>query len=100
MSTAYTESLNKLYNRWEKKRNKAYNAYQETGIQRYNREYQNAEEICTAVEMALNADDAHHAMTELRMFKDRAAKFRQRSDDSSKQHDIDMLLYELANCDV
>ncbi|MBO6231777.1 MAG: hypothetical protein ILA17_06080 [Ruminococcus sp.] len=100
MSTAYTEILNKLYDKWKKKRDKAYNTYQEAGIQRYNREYQDADDICTAIEMALNADNAHHAMTELRMFKDRATKLRQENDSSSKQHDIEMLLYELANCDV
>ena len=100
MSTAYTEILNKLYDKWKKKRDKAYSAYQEMGLQRHNREYQNAEDICTAIEMALDADDAHRAMTELRMFKDRAAKLRQENDSSGKQHDIELLLYELANCDV
>jgi len=100
MSITRKAELQKLYDKWKKKRDRAYAAFQDTGIQRYDREYENADDICMAVEMALNSDEAFHAMTELRMFKERAAKLRQRSDDSSKQHDVDMLLYELANCDV
>ena len=93
------DDLRKLYDKWEKKRDKAEQAYQSTGIQRYDREYRNADDICTACEMALNSEKAHSAMSALRCFKSDAKFISKMPDGQSKQAAINKLLWELEMCE-
>ncbi len=51
--------LKTLSERWRNKSESALERYQETGTQRYYREYCNAEDLADALKMAADAADAH-----------------------------------------
>lgn len=55
-----------LAERYDNKSSKAYMSYQETGTQRYYREYENAEEMANVLRMAANAEQDHRALVFLR----------------------------------
>lgn len=59
MSKAELEALAEKY---AAKAEKAYQNYQETGISRYSREYQNAEDLFFAFQAAANAAEEHAAL--------------------------------------
>lgn len=54
-----TEELAKLAAYWDAKAQRAYDAYQETGVSRYDRERRKAEDLADALRIALNASDDH-----------------------------------------
>lgn len=54
--------LEVLAEKYAAKADKAYRNYQETGIARYNRERQNAEELFYAFQAAANAAEEHAAL--------------------------------------
>ena len=59
-------SLEALANRYRVKAEKAFRNYQETGMQKYERERINAEDLEEAIRMAINAADDHSLMIYLR----------------------------------
>ena len=59
MSKAELEALAEKY---AAKADKAFQNYQETGISRYSREYQNAEDLFFAFQAAANAAEEHAAL--------------------------------------
>lgn len=58
--------LEVLVEKYEAKADRAFRAYQETGIGRYDRERRNAEELADAIRMAARASDDYTAMIHLR----------------------------------
>ena len=60
------KELEKLEARYRAKAERAYMRYQETGIQRYDNEQRNAEDIADALLMAINASDEHTELIHLR----------------------------------
>lgn len=60
------EELAAMIGRFQQKAKTNYYNYQETGIQRYQREYQKADDMASALQMALNASDDHSAMVGMR----------------------------------
>ena len=54
--------LEKLIERYQKISDRNYHNYQETGTQRYYREYNNAEDIIDAARQALSAADEHQTL--------------------------------------
>lgn len=60
------EELAAMIDRFRRKAETNYYNYQETGIQRYQREYQKADDVASALQMALDASDDHSAMVGMR----------------------------------
>lgn len=58
--------LNKLVDKYQDKAEKAYRNYQETGMQRYDRERQKAEDLAEALNAAANAAEEHNTLQSLR----------------------------------
>lgn len=58
--------LEVLVEKYEAKADRAFRAYQETGISRYDRERRNAETMADAFRMAVSASDDYTAMIHLR----------------------------------
>lgn len=54
------EELEKLADRYQRKADRAFESFQETGIKRYDTERNNAEDLADALRMAANAADEHH----------------------------------------
>lgn len=94
----YAEHLQELYNKWEKRAKRADEAYQSTGIQRYNNDRRNAEDVCEAVAMAIRSEKADRALTTLRCFKNDAKNIRYMTGES-RQKAINKLLWELEMCE-
>lgn len=55
-----------LAERYDEKAGRAYMRYQETGIQRHHREYENSEELADALRIAANAEHDHRSLVCLR----------------------------------
>lgn len=53
------EKLDKLIDRYDQKAEKAYRNYQETGMQRYQTEQHNNEDLADTLRIALSAHDDH-----------------------------------------
>ena len=60
------ETLKKMIDQADQKAEQAYMNYQETGIRRYEREYQKAEDLADALRMALSAYDDHTKLVALK----------------------------------
>lgn len=60
-----TEDIIKLVEKYDKKAEKAYMAYQETGISRYDRERSNAEDMAEVLRMAATASHDHMKLLNL-----------------------------------
>ncbi len=58
------EKMEKLAERYEMRAATAYDKYQQTGIQRYDRERHNAEDLADALRMAADAHEDHTRMIE------------------------------------
>ena len=58
------EKLEKMAERYEKRAATAFDNYQNTGIQRYDRERRNAEDLADALRMAADAHEDHTRMIE------------------------------------
>jgi len=58
--------LEKLIDRYDTKAEKAFRNYQETGVQRYERERQNAEDLADALRVALGSIDDHNLLLHLK----------------------------------
>ena len=57
--------LEALAEKYEAKAEKAFEHYQETGVSRYGREYQNADDLASALQMAAQASDDHAGLIRL-----------------------------------
>ncbi|MCC8063708.1 MAG: hypothetical protein LIO70_01320 [Clostridiales bacterium] len=76
--------LEKLADRYQAKADRAYQNYQETGIQRYDRERANNEYLADAMQMAANACDEHTRLLSLQASMcDLAGKVQQGEDPQS-----------------
>lgn len=64
--TLSKENLLGMADRYQMKADKAYQTYQETGMQRYQREYHNNEDLADALRMAAGAADDYDRMVHLR----------------------------------
>ena len=60
------EKLRELAERYQKKADAAYDAYQESGITRYDTARRNSEEMADALRMAADAADDHMALVHMR----------------------------------
>lgn len=60
------EELEKLADRYQRKADRAFESFQETGIRRYDTERNNAEDLADALRMAANAADEHHNYIHMR----------------------------------
>lgn len=60
------QEIEKLVDRYDAKAEKAFRTYQETGIQRYEREQHNAEDLADALRIAMNAQEDHDKLINLR----------------------------------
>lgn len=60
------ERLQELSERYHKKADRAYRSYQDSGIQKYYRDYENADEMVDIISLALNALDEHRELISLR----------------------------------
>lgn len=60
------EKLYKLAERYQNKADTAYNAYQETGITRYDTARRNNEDLAEAIRAAAAASDEHNELVHLR----------------------------------
>ena len=60
------EKLYKLAERYQNKADTAYNAYQETGITRYDTACRNNEDLAEAIRAAAAASDEHNELVHLR----------------------------------
>lgn len=58
--------LEALAEKYEAKASRAYMNYQETGIPRYDREHRNAEDLASAMRMAVAASDDYSRLVNLR----------------------------------
>lgn len=81
MSKAELEVLAKKY---AVKADKAYRNYQETGISRYNRERQNAEELFYAFQAAANAAEEHAALIGMQTVMHNLANRAQKADTAAQ----------------
>lgn len=81
MSKAELEALAEKY---AAKAEKAYQNYQETGISRYSREYQNAEELFYAFQAAANAAEEHAALIGMQTAMHNLAGRAQKADTEEK----------------
>lgn len=59
------ERLQIMSDKYQAKADKAYRNYQETGVQRYDRERMNAEDLAEALAAAANAADDHNKLVML-----------------------------------
>ena len=80
------KELEKLEMRYRAKAERAYMRYQETGIQRYANEQQNAEDIADASLMAINAAEEH---TELIHMRGNMARFGENARKALNSSDAD-----------
>lgn len=60
------ETIEKMIDQADNRAEKAYRNYQETGIQRYAREWQKAEDLADTLRMALSAYDDHTKLMALK----------------------------------
>lgn len=88
--------LEQLIERYDRKARSNYDAYQQSGVQRYMREYENAEELAGFLRRALSsADDYQKMMTYKIMLSDFCA----RAIRCKNERDTpDALINELASC--
>lgn len=56
------ETIEKMIDQADNRAERAYKNYQETGIRRYEREYQKAEDLADALRVALTAYDDHEKL--------------------------------------
>ena len=85
MSKAELEALAKKY---AAKADKAYQNYQETGISRYSREYQNAEDLFFAFQAAANAAEEHAALLGMQTAMHNLAGRAQKADTEEKAREL------------
>ena len=89
------EKLYKLAERYQNKADTAYNAYQETGITRYDTAYRNNEDLAEAIRAAAAASDEHNELVHLRGNMADLAGMAQRaknSDEETKAMRLDVLM--------
>lgn len=60
------KTLETLVERYQKRADRAFENYQETGIKRYDTERNNMEDLADALRMAANAADEHNAYVGMR----------------------------------
>lgn len=60
------KTLETLVERYQKRADRAFENYQETGIKRYDTERNNMEDLADALRMAANAADEHNAYVNMR----------------------------------
>ena len=82
------EKLYKLAERYQNKADTAYNAYQETGITRYDTARRNNEDLAEAIRAAAAASDEHNELVHLRGMAQRAKN----SDEETKAIRLDVLM--------
>lgn len=58
--------IEKLVDRYQAKADKAFNNYQETGVQRYQNDWHNNEDLADALRIAAGAADEHNSLISLR----------------------------------
>lgn len=76
--------LEALAEKYAAKAEKAYQNYQETGISRYSREYQNAEDLFFAFQAAANAAEEHAALLGMQTVMHNLAGRAQKADTEEK----------------
>lgn len=76
--------LEALAKKYAAKADKAYQNYQETGISRYSREYQNAEDLFFAFQAAANAAEEHAALLGMQTVMHNLAGRAQKADTEEK----------------
>lgn len=76
--------LEALAEKYAAKAEKAYQTYQETGISRYSREYQNAEDLFFAFQAAANAAEEHAALIGMQTVMHNLAGRAQKADTEEK----------------
>lgn len=89
------EKLYKLAERYQNKADTAYNAYQETGITRYDTARRNNEDLAEAIRAAAAASDEHNELVHLRGNMADLAGMAQRaknSDEETKAMRLDVLM--------
>lgn len=89
------EKLYKLAERYQNKADTAYNAYQETGITRYDTACRNNEDLAEAIRAAAAASDEHNELVRLRGNMADLAGMAQRaknSDEETKAMRLDVLM--------
>lgn len=59
--------LQQLIDRYDRKARSNYDAYQNSGVQRYMREYENAEELAGFLRRALGSSDDHQMMVNYKL---------------------------------
>lgn len=76
--------LEALAEKYAAKADKAFQNYQETGISRYSREYQNAEDLFFAFQAAANAAEEHAALLGMQTVMHNLAGRAQKADTEEK----------------
>ena len=61
------QRLEELIERYDAKARRNYDAYQQSGVQRYMREYENADELAGFLRRALNSADDHQLMVNYKL---------------------------------
>jgi len=87
--------IEKLVDRYQAKADKAFNNYQETGVQRYQSEWHRNEDLADALRIAAGAADEHNALISLR---GHLASIGAKAQDLGTFHDypeVDALLKEI-----
>lgn len=98
------EELREHAKRWQAKADRAFERYQETGTQRYYREYTNAEDMADALKMAADAADASaaniHIKAQLANFAYKAWLIGHTDEESERTKKTKDLLAELVSFGV
>ena len=91
--------LIKLLDKWEKKRQRAEDNYQNSGIQRYLNDQRNAEDVCMAIQIALRAKPGAEAVATVQALKGVVKHINDLTGDY-REKAIKELLWDIEHCTI
>lgn len=91
--------LIKLLDKWDKKRQRAEYNYQTSGIPRYLNDQHNAEDVCTAIQIALEAKPGAEAIATIRALKGSVRLINDLTGDY-REKAIKELLWDIEHCTI